>query len=146
MRYESSGPETHSGAVSWDNGTGLIGIDRPEEVDAAFGRGEPHVGAAVIGLALNHPDPEVILPRVARALGAESQELRRQGTVALAHVARLHHTVDQECLALLRSRPRGNEADDDLWTFVPHRHLPWWLWRHHLKEQTKWRLWRRWRN
>ncbi|MFD7927722.1 hypothetical protein [Streptomyces sp. NPDC059742] len=36
---------------------------------------------------------------------------------------------------LLRGCPRGNEADDDLWSFVPHRQLPLWLWRHHLWER-----------
>ncbi|WP_351222811.1 hypothetical protein [Streptomyces sp. NPDC002133] len=143
MQNESSDPDPHDWAISWENGTGLIGIDQPEVVDAAFDREERHVGAAVIGLALNHPDPAVILPRVARAMGGDSAELRRQGTVALAHVARLHRTVDQTCLTLLRGMPRGNEADDDLWTFVPHRRLPPWLWRHQVKQRIKWQLWER---
>lgn len=71
---------------------------------------------------------------------------QHQGTVALAHVARLHHTVDPECLALLRTQPRGNEADDDLWDFVPRRNLPWWLWRHQLPGHATWYLLERWRH
>ncbi|MEU1593565.1 hypothetical protein ABZ468_12070 [Streptomyces sp. NPDC005708] len=145
MTHEGADTRSPDWAYNWADGTGLLGMDQPEEIDAAFERGEPHVGVAVIGLALNHSDPVAILPRIARALRTDSEELRRQGTVALAHVARLHHTVDTECLALLRTRPRGNEADDDLWTFVRHRRLPLWLWRHHLPRHTKWLLWDRWR-
>lgn len=132
--------------MNWQNSSALLGTDRPEEVDAAFDRGEDLVGVAVIGLALNHPEATAILPRVARALESADAELRRQGRVALAHVARLHHTVDRRCLELLRSQPRGNEADDDLWSYVPHRRLPMWLWRHHLAERLRWQLRDRWRD
>ncbi|MBC3839895.1 hypothetical protein GXW82_05805 [Streptacidiphilus sp. 4-A2] len=93
---------------------------------------------AVIALALNHPEPDAILPRVARALAAGDPEVRRQGVVALAHVARLHRTVDQRCLGLLRGFPRGNEADDDLWSFVDHRRLPFWLRRYHAVQRLVW--------
>ncbi|MGW8887490.1 hypothetical protein [Streptomyces sp. NPDC055749] len=131
--------------MNWLNSSALLGTDRPEEVDAAFDRGEDLVGVAVIGLALNHPEAHAILPRVAQALESADAELRRQGRVALAHVARLHRTVDRRCLELLRSQPRGNEADDDLWSYVPHRRLPIWLWRHHLTERLIWQLRDRWR-
>ncbi|MFE7750433.1 hypothetical protein [Streptomyces sp. NPDC057428] len=131
--------------MNWQSGSALLGTDRPEEVDAAFDRAEELVGVAVIGLALNHPDAEAILPRVARALESGGDELRHQGRVALAHVARLHSTVDRRCLELLRSHPRGNEADDDLWGYVSHRRLPWWLWRHHLGERMTWLLRDKWR-
>ena len=130
MRYESNERPSDPGwSVSWENGTGPLTVDDPEVVDTAYERGEPHVGIAVIGLALNHPDPAVILPRIARALGAASPELRHQGTVALAHVARLHRTVDQPCLTLLRAQPRGT----------------WWLWRHHLPRLAKHHFRERWR-
>ncbi|MFF1800747.1 hypothetical protein ACFVXY_06360, partial [Streptomyces virginiae] len=43
-------------------------MDRPDVVLAAFERGEPRVGEAVIGLALHHEDPAAVLPMVARAL------------------------------------------------------------------------------
>ncbi|MFC9243779.1 hypothetical protein ACFT7S_06920 [Streptomyces sp. NPDC057136] len=132
--------------MNWQNSSALLGTDRPEEIDAAFDRGEDLVGVAVIGLALNHPDAHAILPRVARALESADAEQRRQGRVALAHVARLHRTVDRRCLELLRSQPRGNEADDDLWSYVAHRRLPIWLWRHHLAERLTWLLRDRWRD
>ncbi|MFI8005558.1 hypothetical protein [Streptomyces sp. NPDC086010] len=132
-------------AMHWQSGSALLGTDRPEEVDAAFDRAEELVGVAVIGLALNHPDAEAILPRVARALESDDDALRHQGRVALAHVARLHSTVDRRCLELLRSHPRGSEADDDLWGYVSHRRLPWWLWRHHLMQRMAWLLRDKWR-
>ncbi|MFE1874836.1 hypothetical protein ACFW9N_28820 [Streptomyces sp. NPDC059496] len=121
--------------LDWRGGSNLLAVDRPEVVLAAFRRGEPNVGVAVIGLALHHADPEAVLPVVARALESADREVRRQGVIALAHVARLHRTVDRRCPELLRGCPRGNEADDDLWSFVPHRQLPLWLWRHHLWER-----------
>ncbi|MFB7256782.1 hypothetical protein [Streptomyces nojiriensis] len=129
----------HGGGEGTDDGTGT-GTDRPELVLAALRRGEPKAGVAVIGLALDHADPEAVLPVVARALESADREVRRQGVIALAHVARLHRTVDRRCLELLRGCPRGNEADDDLWSFVPHRELPLWLWRHHLGERLGERL------
>ncbi|MDX3538259.1 hypothetical protein PV721_28710, partial [Streptomyces sp. MB09-01] len=129
-----------AGEPDWWGGLNLNGIEQPEPVLAAFERGERSVGVAVIALALNHPDPAAVLPVVARALESADREVRRQGVVALAHVARLHGTVDRRCLELLRRCPRGNEADDDLWSFVPHRELPLWLWGHHLRERLVERL------
>ncbi|MFI0215013.1 hypothetical protein [Streptomyces lydicus] len=127
--------------MNWRDSSALLGTDRPEEVDAAFERGEELVGVAVIGLALTHPHATAILPRVARALdralASSDPGLRHQGIVALAHTARLHRTVDRRCLDLLRRCPRGSEADDDLWVFVPRRRLPWWLWRHRLGEPPR---------
>ncbi|MGW3247512.1 hypothetical protein [Streptomyces sp. NPDC001070] len=113
--------------MNWADSSALLGTDRPEEVDAAFERAEPMVGVAVIGLALTHPDAAAILPRVARALRAPRGELRHQGVVALAHVARLHGTVDEHCLELLRGLPPGTEAHNDIVAYVPLRELPWWL-------------------
>lgn len=114
--------------------------DDPADVDAALDRGEPHSGVMVIALALNHADPRAVLPRVARAMRSPDPEIRRQGVIALAHTARLHHTVDRDSLELLRAQPRGNEADDDLWSFVPHRRLPGWLWAYHWSQPETW-LW-----
>lgn len=137
-------PIAEGAGMNWADSSALMGTDRPEEVDAAFERGEPDVGVAVIGLALTHPDPRPILARTARALASDDPTLRAQATVALAHVARLHGVVDRNNLDLLRRMPRGNAADDDLWTFVPRRSLPWWLWRHHLARACRWHLWERW--
>ncbi|MFD7909199.1 hypothetical protein ACFV30_00485 [Streptomyces sp. NPDC059752] len=83
--------------LDWRGGSNLLAVDRPEVVLAAFRRGEPNVGVAVIGLALHHADPEAVLPVVARALESADREVRRQGVIALAHVARLHRTVDRRC-------------------------------------------------
>jgi hypothetical protein len=137
-------PVAAGDGMNWLDSSALMGTDRPEEVDAAFERGERDVGVAVIGLALTHPDPWQILPRTARALASANPDVRAQGIVALAHVARLHHVVDQDNLDLLRGMRRGNPADDDLWTFVPHRLLPWWLHRRHVVQAWRWRLWDRW--
>ncbi|MFE3771684.1 hypothetical protein [Streptomyces sp. NPDC059122] len=128
--------------MNWQEGSALLGTDRPEEVDAAFARGEELLGVAVIGLALTHPHPEAILPRVARtlerALAVGDTGLRHQGIVALAHTARLHATVDARCLELLRRCPRDTEADMDVWAYVPRRRLPWWLWWHRIAGR-RWR-------
>jgi len=124
---------------------GLHRAEPPGEVAAALERGAPEAGAALIALALHHQHPYEILPLVARALAADEDGLRRQGVVALAHVARLHGTVDRRCLTLLRGFRRGNEADEDLWRFVPRRRLPCWLWRHQLRERARWWTYERWR-
>ncbi|SER04154.1 hypothetical protein SAMN05216188_107173 [Lentzea xinjiangensis] len=113
--------------MDWRSEAVLMGTDRPEEVDAAFDRGEPMVGVAVIGLALSHPDPWAVLRRVARALDHNRIEVRRHGATALAHVARLHGVVSRECLDVLRRHP-DEVAEEDLWMFVARRRLPPWLW------------------
>ncbi|MEU9133358.1 hypothetical protein AB0D08_35595 [Kitasatospora sp. NPDC048540] len=116
--------------MDWSSTSALMGTDRPEEVDAALDRQDPNAGTALIGLAVTNPDPDAVLARIARALAVPAT--RPQAVTALAHTARLHGTVDAACLDLLRTVPRGNEADDDLWAYVPRRRLPWWLWRHQL--------------
>jgi exonuclease I len=40
----------------WESGEGLSGIDDLAAVDAAFERGEHHLGTAVIGLAVRKPE------------------------------------------------------------------------------------------
>ncbi|MFF4952371.1 hypothetical protein [Streptomyces chattanoogensis] len=138
--------------MNWQDSSALMGTDRPEEVDAAFARGEEMVGVAVIGLALTHPDAAAILPRVAQALETALETgdrgLLSQGSVALAHTARLHGTVDRRCLEALRRCPRGMEAHTDVWGYVPWRRLPLWLWRDqlpgHLWWRLRWLLWSKW--
>lgn len=144
---ESAGPADVSGDdVDWTDGLSVWRADhRPEDVAAAFERGESTVGVAVIALALNHPDPARVLPLVARAMESATPQTREQGVTALAHIARLHRTVDRRCLTLLRTCVRGNPADDDLWSFVDHRRLPLWLWAYHAKERLVWWLRDRWR-
>jgi hypothetical protein len=145
MGTDETGSADAAPAPNWHDASTLRWIERPEDVDAAFHRGEPLVGVAVIALALNHDDADAILPQVARAMAADDPEIRRQGVVALAHVARLHRVVDRRCLTLLRGFSRGNEADDDLWSFVDHRLLPWWLRRHHAGRRLLWLLRDSWR-
>ncbi|MEU9112902.1 hypothetical protein AB0D04_14220 [Streptomyces sp. NPDC048483] len=134
--------------MNWQDSSALMGTDRPEEVDAALDRGEELARVAIIGLALTHPDAAAILPRVARvietALETADDELLYPGTLALAHTARLHGTVDRRCMELLRRCPRGNVADDDVATFVARRRLPWWLRRYHLRKRLRWVLWEKW--
>ncbi|MET8411694.1 hypothetical protein ABZV34_26975 [Streptomyces sp. NPDC005195] len=146
MHPHENGSVGRTPALNWQDGSSLRWTDQPGEVDAAFDRGEPLVGVAVIALALNHADADTVLPRVGRALESEDPAIRRQGVIALAHVARLHRTVDRRSLDLLRGCPRGTEADDDLWSYVAHRRLPWWLWRYHCAQRLT-RLFRdRWRD
>jgi hypothetical protein len=132
--------------LDWTDHTAVWQADhRPADVNAAFDRSEPLAGLAVISLSLQHPSPDDVLPLVARAFESPDPQIRYQGTVALANTARLHRTVDARCLTLLRACPRGNPADDDLWSFIPHRQLPLWLRRHHAKERLLWWLRDRWR-
>jgi hypothetical protein len=123
---------TRGEGMNWRDFSALMGTDRPEEVDAAFERGEDMVGISVIGLSLSYPDPWVTLARVARALDHNRIEVRHHGATALAHVARLHGVVSRECLEVLRRHP-NEVAEDDLWTFISHRKLPAWLWWRRIK-------------
>lgn len=115
---------------NWETGEGLLGINDPAEVDAALDRNDDHLGAAVIGLALNCP-PEVVSPRIIRAL-----ELLPPGRgrdfpfTATAHLARLDGRLTPELYEALRAEGLGGAADhaiDDTLTFVPFRDLPPWL-------------------
>ncbi|NKE61479.1 hypothetical protein FXN61_33850 [Lentzea sp. PSKA42] len=120
--------------MDWRNYSALMGTDRPEEVDAAFDRGEDMVGVSLIGLAMSYPDPWVTLRRVARALDHNRIEVRQHGATALAHVVRIHGVVSRECLEVLRRHP-NEAAEDDLWTFIAHRRLPAWLWWRRIKSR-----------
>jgi hypothetical protein len=63
----------------WKDGTGLLAIDDPGLVDAAFERGEPHAGVAVIGLALNHgQEPEPLLQALTDTHTAAEYHHRRK--------------------------------------------------------------------
>ncbi|MBC2908241.1 hypothetical protein [Streptomyces cupreus] len=113
----------------WETGEGLLGIDDPAEVDAAFERGEESLGAAVIGLALNCP-PEVASPRIIRAIQVLDRSRRDFPFTAAAHVARLNGRLTPELYAALRAEGLGGFADHairDTLTFVPFRDLPPWF-------------------
>ncbi|MFE5621373.1 hypothetical protein ACFQ8S_04850 [Streptomyces virginiae] len=131
-----SGPG--AGEPDWRSGSNLNGVDRPEVVLAAFARNETMVGVAVIAprrwCCRWWPGPWS--HRTGRSAGKGSSRRR----TPRGSTARLHRTVDRRCLVLLRGCPRGNGADDDLWSCVPHRRLPLRLWRHHLAERLlRWR-------
>ncbi|MFC8345935.1 hypothetical protein [Streptomyces sp. NPDC057280] len=113
----------------WETGKGLLGMDDPAEVDAALDRNDDHLGAAVIGLALNCP-PEVVSPRIIRALELLPGRGRDFPFTAIAHLARLDGRLTPELYDALRAEGLGSAADhaiDDTLTFVPFRDLPLWL-------------------
>ncbi|MBU2664014.1 hypothetical protein KOI35_10985 [Actinoplanes bogorensis] len=97
-------------------------------------------GVALLALALNHPDPDVVLPRIRRALASSSPQTRANALQSLGHVARLHRTIDADLIGRLRSALRDRSrlhrtelrayaanAADDVAMFVPRRDLPRWL-------------------
>ncbi|WP_223190813.1 hypothetical protein, partial [Streptomyces sp. TRM68416] len=110
-------------------GKGLLGMDDPVEVDAALERDERHVGAAVIGLALNCA-PEVASPRIVRAIQVLDRSRRDYPFTAAAHVARLNGRLTPELYAALRAEGTGGFAGPaigDALTFVAFRDLPPWF-------------------
>ncbi|MFJ6084322.1 hypothetical protein ACIQI8_23255 [Streptomyces sp. NPDC092369] len=117
---------------SWLSGEGLSRIDDPAAVDAAFERGEEHLGTAVIGLAATCP-PDVSSPRILRAMRVLDGPRREFAFTAAGTVARLHGELTPELYAALRAEgPRGVAANAirDTLTFVPIRKLPpWFKWR-----------------
>ncbi|WP_406079209.1 hypothetical protein [Micromonospora sp. NBC_00858] len=86
--------------LDWERGGNLNRCREPGDVDAAFDRGEEHVGVALIALVHNNPDTDAVLPRVARGL-SPNPETRRQSLLALMHTARLHGRVDAITVELL---------------------------------------------
>ncbi|WP_234534059.1 hypothetical protein [Streptomyces shenzhenensis] len=116
----------------WQTGEGLLGLDDPAEWDAAFERGEDHLGTAVIGLALNCP-LEAASPRIVRAIKLPDQGERGYACTAAGTAARLNGRLTPELFAALRVEgPVGTAKDaiGDTLTFVPFRDLPpWFKWR-----------------
>ncbi|MEU6379997.1 hypothetical protein [Streptomyces sp. NPDC046909] len=116
----------------WESGEGLLGLSDPEEWDAAFERGERHLGTAVIGLAFNCSLEEAS-PRIVRAMGLPERDQRGYAFTAAGTAARLNGALTPELYAALRAaghRGAAEPAIDDTLTFVPHRDLPlWFKWR-----------------
>ncbi|MEN8650288.1 hypothetical protein ABCR94_06535 [Streptomyces sp. 21So2-11] len=113
----------------WESGEGLSGIDDPTAVDAAFERGEEHLGSAVIGLAFRCP-PEVASPRIVRAMRVLDPTRRELAFTAAGIVARLHGELTPELYAALRAEGPGGFAENainDTLYFVPFRQLPPWF-------------------
>jgi len=129
--------------LDWERGSNLNRCNSPQEIDAAFDRGEERVGVAVIALAYNHADTDAVLVRVARGLRSPSPETRRQSLLALMHTARLHGRVDSIALDLLREllhdhspisagslydvRGTAIQTVEDLRIFLPRDQLPAWV-------------------
>lgn len=129
--------------LDWKQGGNLNRCREPEDVDAAFDRGEKHVGVALIALVYNNPDTDAVLPRVARGLRSPSPETRRQSLLALMHTGRLHGRVDADTLELLHGllsdrtpisagspyevRGTAIQTVEDLQVFLPPEQLPAWV-------------------
>jgi hypothetical protein len=116
-------------SYDWQSGEGLSCIDDPAAVDAAFERGEEHLGTAVIGLALTC-SPDVASPRIVRAMRVLETSRREFAFTAAGIVARLHGDLTPELYAALRTEGPGGVAENairDVLTFVPFRRLPPWF-------------------
>ncbi|MEU9114511.1 hypothetical protein AB0D04_22635 [Streptomyces sp. NPDC048483] len=114
----------------WETGDGVIDIRDPAQIDAAFDRGERHVGTAVIGMVLHGDDVAVLAPRVERAMLSPDPKVRQLGFVAAGDMARLYFTLSPGIYAALRAEGLGGVAEDairDTLTFIPRRQLPWWM-------------------
>ncbi|MFJ2831928.1 hypothetical protein ACIPC1_30925 [Streptomyces sp. NPDC087263] len=130
----------------WESGERLLGLDVPEEWDAAFERGEDHLGTAVIGLAFNC-SLEDASPRILRAMQLPDRDQRGYAFTAAGTAARLNGELTPELYAALRAEGHGGIAEnavDDTLTFVPFWQLPlWFKWRKVVsKVQDKLETWR----
>lgn len=116
--------------ADWETGEGLLGLDDPAEVDAAFARGARHLGTAVIGLALNCPLEDAV-PRILGALRLPDAGQRAYAFTAAGTAARLNRRLTPELYDALRAEGlTGGTAEDairDTLTFVPFRELPGWF-------------------
>ncbi|GHB85788.1 hypothetical protein GCM10010306_095780 [Streptomyces umbrinus] len=132
----------------WGSGEGLLGLDDPDEWDAAFERGEPHLGTAVIGLAFQCSLEEAS-PRIVRAMRLSDRDQRGFAFTAAGVAARLNGELTPELYAALRAEGTGRmsiaeNAIDDTLDHVPFRQLPLWLkwWKVVSKVLDKLEAWR----
>ncbi|MFJ6742674.1 hypothetical protein ACIQOU_27760 [Streptomyces sp. NPDC091279] len=97
--------------------------------DAAFERGEAHLGTGAIGLALRCPLEEAS-PRIVRATRLPDRGERGFAFTAVGTAARLNGELTPELYSVLRAegaKGLAAAAIDDTLTFVPWRKLPLWL-------------------
>ncbi|MFD6295892.1 hypothetical protein ACFWFU_13895 [Streptomyces sp. NPDC060235] len=132
----------------WDTGEGLIRIHDPAEVDAAFERGNGHLGTAVIGLAFNCSLEEAS-PRIIRAMHLSDIDQRVFAFTAAGVAARLNGALTPELYAALRAEGPGRlsiavNAIADTLCFVLFRDLPLWLkwWKVESRIRDKLETWR----
>jgi hypothetical protein len=103
-------------------------------------REDQYTGIALLALVLNHEDPDVVLPRVKRAMASRSPQTRANALQSLGHHARLHGYVDAEAIGRLRHALRDRTvlggfeirgyaatAADDVGMFVKRGALPRWF-------------------
>jgi hypothetical protein len=115
-------------------------VERPEIFDEILDRDDQYAGIALLALVLNHHDPDVVLPRIKRALTSPSVQTRANALQSLGHHARLHGSVDTESLHRLRLALRDRTvlnryeirgyaaaAAGDVGMFVKRHELPRWL-------------------
>lgn len=130
----------------WEAGEGVSGIDDPADWDAAYARGEQHLGTAAIGLAFNCSLEEAS-PRIIKAMGLPDRGQRGFAYTAAGTAARLNGTLTPELYAALRAEGHHGiaaNAIDDTLDYVPFRQLPtWFKWRSIAsKVQDKLKTWR----
>ncbi|MEE3919414.1 hypothetical protein V2I01_17075 [Micromonospora sp. BRA006-A] len=114
-------------------------IDRPEIVDDALRRDDPYAGVALLTLVLNHPEPDVVLPRIKRALTSVSAQTRANALQSSATTpvctAGSMRTRSLTCAgpggpygpARVRDTRIRGDAASDVAIFAPRRRLPRWL-------------------
>jgi hypothetical protein len=127
-------------APAWSMSRWIDAVNQPEIVDEALDRCDPYAGVALLTLVLNHPDPDVALPRIQRALESATMQTRVNALQSLGHYARLHGLIDAESVARLRLalhdrtvlqgyeiRGYARDAAGDVAMFASRHHLPRWL-------------------
>ncbi|NUP20472.1 MAG: hypothetical protein HOZ81_31200 [Streptomyces sp.] len=116
----------------WETGEGVSAIDDPADWDAAYERGEQHLGTAAIGLAFNCSLEEAS-PRIIKAMELPDRGQRGFAYTAAGTAARLNGALTPELYAALRAeghRGIAKNAIDDTLDYVPFRQLPpWFKWR-----------------
>ncbi|MFJ5882991.1 hypothetical protein [Kitasatospora cineracea] len=108
----------------------LDAMRTPLEIDAAFDRGDPYVGTAVIRLVFHCEDFDTVALRVERALRSEDFTTRERGCTAAGDMTRVFGKLSPGIYRRLREMGPEGQAEDpisDVLTFVPFRGLPWWF-------------------
>lgn len=124
----------------WSIGSWLDVVERPEIVDEVLDREDQYAGVALLALVLSHEDPDVVLPRVKRAIMSRNPQTRANALQSLGHHARLHGFVDAEAIGRLRQALRDRTvlggleirgyaatAASDVGMFVKRGALPRWF-------------------
>ncbi|WP_127497414.1 hypothetical protein [Actinoplanes solisilvae] len=124
----------------WSIGSWVDVVERPEIVDEVLDRDDQYAGIALLALVLNHEDPDVVLPRVKRAMVSRNPQTRANALQSLGHHARLHGFVDAEAIGRLRQTLRDRTvlggfeirgyaatAASDVGMFVKRGALPRWF-------------------